>query len=64
MLCIAAMDGTFLRLSHAWSRTLGFSDAELYSRSLVDLALDELLRVADARLYRAKENGRNRIEAE
>ncbi|QAT89081.1 response regulator/GGDEF domain-containing protein [Corallococcus coralloides] len=26
--------------------------------------LDELLRVADARLYRAKENGRDRIEAE
>ncbi|RKH62164.1 GAF domain-containing sensor histidine kinase [Corallococcus llansteffanensis] len=41
MLCIAAMDGTFLRLSKAWSRTLGFSEAELYATSLVDLALEE-----------------------
>ncbi|MCY1030067.1 PAS domain-containing sensor histidine kinase [Corallococcus sp. BB11-1] len=41
MLCIAAMDGTFLRLSQAWSRTLGFSEAQLYSTSLVDLALEE-----------------------
>jgi PAS domain S-box-containing protein len=40
MLCIAAMDGTFLSLSRAWCTTLGFSESELYSTSLVDLALD------------------------
>ncbi|MGE6764002.1 GAF domain-containing sensor histidine kinase [Corallococcus interemptor] len=54
MLCIAAMDGTFLRLSHAWSRTLGFSDAELYSRSLVDLALEEDRAATAMHLARAK----------
>ncbi|NOJ93368.1 PAS domain S-box protein [Corallococcus coralloides] len=55
MLCIAAMDGTFLRLSRAWGRTLGFSDAELYSTSLVDLALEEDRAATAAHLARARE---------
>ncbi|NRD52419.1 GAF domain-containing sensor histidine kinase [Corallococcus exiguus] len=55
MLCIAAMDGTFLRLSRAWSRTLGFSDAELYSTSLVDLALEEDRADTSRHLARARE---------
>ncbi|RKH60210.1 GAF domain-containing sensor histidine kinase [Corallococcus aberystwythensis] len=55
MLCIAAMDGTFLRLSQAWSRTLGFSEAELYSTSLVDLALEEDRAATSGHLARARE---------
>ncbi|WP_223640222.1 ATP-binding protein [Corallococcus sp. EGB] len=55
MLCIAAMDGTFLRLSRAWSRTLGFSEAELYSASLVDLALEEDRAATSRHLARARE---------
>ncbi|WP_375742623.1 ATP-binding protein [Corallococcus interemptor] len=55
MLCIAAMDGTFLRLSRAWSRTLGFSDAELYTTSLVDLALEEDRAATARHLARAHE---------
>ncbi|NBD12704.1 GAF domain-containing sensor histidine kinase [Corallococcus silvisoli] len=55
MLCIAAMDGTFLRLSRAWNRTLGFSDVELYSSSLVDLALEEDRASTARHLARASE---------
>ncbi|GMU02567.1 hypothetical protein KH5H1_66870 [Corallococcus caeni] len=55
MLCIAAMDGTFLRLSRAWSRTLGLSEAELYSTSLVDLALEEDRAATSRHLARARE---------
>ncbi|MCY1040977.1 ATP-binding protein [Corallococcus sp. bb12-1] len=55
MLCIAAMDGTFLRLSRAWCRTLGFSEEALYSTSLVDLALEEDRAATALNLARARE---------
>ncbi|RKH43778.1 ATP-binding protein [Corallococcus sicarius] len=55
MLCIAATDGTFLRLSKAWSRTLGFTEAELYSTSVVNLALEEDRAATARHLARAAE---------
>ena len=37
MLCIAGMDGYFKQLNPAWSRTLGFTEAELLARPYMDL---------------------------
>ncbi|MBJ6766107.1 PAS domain S-box protein [Myxococcaceae bacterium JPH2] len=54
MLCIATLDGAFLRLSDAWRHTLGFSQEELFATSLVDLALEEDRIATEAQLERAR----------
>jgi PAS domain S-box-containing protein len=37
MLCVAGIDGYFKHLNPAWSRTLGFTEAELLARPYMDL---------------------------
>ncbi len=37
LLCIATMDGSFLRLNQAWERTLGYSVKDLLSKRFFDL---------------------------
>ncbi|MCY1075598.1 ATP-binding protein [Archangium lansingense] len=41
MLCIAGLDGTFRRLSRAWTRTLGYSEQTLLTTPLLELVHEE-----------------------
>ncbi len=77
MLCIASVDGRFLRLNPAWEQCLGFGVRELEGRSFVDLvhpddvaathrALDQLANGKDVvdfvNRYRAKDGSYRWIE--
>jgi PAS domain S-box-containing protein len=36
LLCVASLDGSFLRVNHAWSRVLGYDEAELRAAPYID----------------------------
>jgi PAS domain S-box-containing protein len=57
MLCIARLDGTFQRLSAAWTRTLGYSEQTLLAMSLLDLVHEEDRAATAAWLARGARGG-------
>ena len=58
MLCIASVDGYFLRLNPAWERTLGYTAEELMSRPYVEFVHpdDRQPTTREARQARRREN--------
>ena len=49
LLCVASLDGYFLRLNPAWDRVLGFEDAELLRHALHGLRASRRSRRHDRR---------------